>query len=580
MQKCCAWSTALAAALYCTLALAQEPKYRLTVEAPTKELRDLLNKGLQLARWQSDAQMTPELLRRLADEGVTEAREALAALGYFSALVSFSLDRDRTPWALTLHVEPGTRTTVRSVDIAFSGPGASDPEAASLRRQVQRNWLLRPGMPFTQSEWNDAKRDAVRRLASWRYANARIATSRARVDPETNSAALEVTLDSGPSYRFGGIEVRGTKRYPEALVTNLSPVREGATYDREVLDLYTRRLLETGYFAGGRVELAPDPAQADAAPVRASMIEGNSQNIETGISFNTDAGPRLEFSHRNVDIFDTAWRGRANLRLDKLTQEARYDLDSPPRPGARWWTAFTGAKHSIIQEEDNSEVALGLAHNWAGSGSPTALLVSAHAEEQRISGQALDHRHAVFFGFRFGFRDTDELVLPRRGYFGQLTAGFAPDALSTRGFQRVTGRGTVLVPLGRNDDLTLRAEGGLVVSRSREGIPSTFLFRTGGDQTVRGYDFESLGVRQGAAVLGGRYLAIGSVEYTHWFSPVWGLAAFADGGNAWDTDSFDPVLGVGGGARFRTPIGPVRVDLAYGEENSSWRLHFSVGFVF
>ncbi|HEV3008484.1 MAG TPA: POTRA domain-containing protein, partial [Burkholderiales bacterium] len=480
------------------MALAQEPepKYRLAVEAPTKELREMLSRGLQLARWQSDAQMTPELLRRLADEAVSEAREALAAQGYFSALVTYSIDRERTPWLVTLRVEPGTRTVVRSVELVFTGPGADDPEAADLRRLVRRDWLLRPGMPFTQPEWNEAKRAAARVAASWRYPAARIASSRARVDPASHSAVLEVTLDSGPPHRFGSVEVRGTKRYPEAVVSNLSPVRPGSTYDREVLDLYTRRLLETGYFAGGRVELAPDPGQADAAPVRASVIEGNSQNIETGISFNTDAGLRLELSHRNVDLFNTAWRGRTNVRLDQLTQEARYDLESPPRRGATWWSSFAGAKHSIIQEEENAELALGVAHNWAGSGAPTALLVSAHAEEQRISGAAIDHRHAVYFGFRVGFRNTDDLVLPRRGYFGSISAGGAPDALSTRGFQRGTARGTLLVPLGRIDDLQLRAEGGIVVARSREGIPSTFLFRTGGDQTVRGYDFESLGVRQ------------------------------------------------------------------------------------
>jgi translocation and assembly module TamA len=567
----------------CTLALAEEPgpKYRLSVEAPTKELREMLSKGLQVARWQDDPQMTPELLRRLADEALREAREALAAQGYFSALVSFSLDRDRTPWALTLHVEPGACTLVRAVEVSFTGPGAADPEAARLRRRVQREWLLRPGMPFTQEAWNEAKREAVRRFASWRYAAARIAASRARVDPETNSAALEITLDSGPPFQFGSVAVSGTKRYPAEVAGNLSPVRPGRTYDREVLALYTRRLLETGYFAGGRADLAPDASpDGGSAPVRAAVIEGNSQHFEGGVSYNTDAGPRLELSHRNVDLFDTAWRGKSTLRLDQLTQEARYDLDSPPRRGAKWWSTGLSAKNSIIQEEENTELAFGVAHNWAGWGSPTALLASAHAEEQRISGQAADHRHAVYFGFRVGFRDTDELVLPRRGYFGQVTAGGAPDALSTRGFQRATARATALAPLARNDDLQLRAEGGIVVARSRQGIPSAFLFRTGGDQTVRGYAFESLGVRQGDAVLGGRYLAIGSVEYTHWFGPAWGLAAFVDGGNAWDTGDFLPVFGYGGGARFRTPIGPVRVDVAYGDESKSWRLHFSVGFVF
>jgi translocation and assembly module TamA len=445
---------------------------------------------------------------------------------------------------------------------------------------VQREWLLRPGMPFTQEAWIEAKNDAVRKLASWRYAAARLEASRARVDRDAHEAALEVTLDTGAAYVFGGVEVRGPKRYPHEAVANLSPVRSGSTYDRQVLELYTRRLLETGYFASARAELLPDARDEAGAPVRVSVIEGDSQNFEGGVSYNTDAGPRLELSHRNVDLFDSAWRGKSTLRLDQLTQEVRYDLDSPPRRNATWWSAFTGARASTVQNEDNEELAIGVAHNWAGRGSPSAVLVSLHAEEQSVSGQPTDHRHAVFFGARYGFRNTDDIVLPRRGYFGQLTLGAAPDALATRGFQRATARAALLVPLGRDDDLQLRAESGVVIARARDGIPSTFLFRTGGDQTIRGYDFESLGVRQGDAVLGGRYLAIGSIEYTHWFGPAWGLAAFVDSGNAWDTGDFLPVLGVGGGARFRTPIGPIRVDVAYGDEVRSWRLHFSVGFVF
>jgi translocation and assembly module TamA len=568
--------------LACGVALAQkpEPKYRLTVEAPTKDLRELLSKGLQLARWQDDPQMTPELLRRLADEAVVEARQALAADGYFSALVSYSIDRDVTPWSVVIYVEPGTRATVRGFEITFTGPATDDPEAAKLLRQVRSEWLLRPGMPFTQQAWNEAKREAVRKLASWRYARARIASSRARVDAEANTALLEVTLDSGPPFVFGDVSVRGADRYPAAITANLSPVEPATTYDREVLELYTRRLLEPGYFAGARVELEPENVADGRAPVRASVIEGNSQNIEGGVSFTTDRGVRLEAAHRNVDLFDSAWRGRSAFRWDELTQEARYELDAPPLPGARWWNGFAAVKNELIQNEENFELSGGIAHNWAGKGSPVSIFVSGHLEEQQVSGQRVDNRQAVFFGFRVGFRETDAVVLPRRGYFGQFTGGVAPENLSTQHFVRGTGRVTLLVPLGRNDDLTLRAEGGVVVADSREGIPSTFLFRTGGDQTVRGYDFESLGVQQGDAVVGGRYLGIGSVEYTHWFSPLWGLAAFVDAGNAWDTGDFDPAFGIGGGVRFRTPIGPVRADVAYGERVESWRLHFSVGFVF
>jgi translocation and assembly module TamA len=559
-----------------------EVKYRVVIQAEPKELRELLQKGLLLERWQTDALMTPELLRRLADEAVAEATEAAAAQGYFSARVSYTLERDSEPWRILVQVLPGERTYVSAAELTFAGPGASDPELAALISQVRREWLLRPGMPFTQAAWDEAKRDAVRRLSSWRYAAARISSSRADVDPDTRSARLALTLDSGPPFRIGAVEVRGNKRYADQLIANSNPTKPGDTYDRAALALYAQRLMQTGYFASARVDVTPDPNQADAAPLRATVIEGSSQQIETGISFNTDAGLRLEVNHRNVDVYDTAWRSRNVLRVDGETQDVRFDLDTPPQPGGTWRNHFIGARHSTVQNEDNTILSGGLAYNWPGkAGSPSAVLVTATFEEERLPDTAPDYRHAVFFGFRHGFRKTDDLVLPRRGYFGNVTAGGAPSLLATQQFARFTGSGTLLFVLSRTNDLMLRGEAGVVVAPTREGIPSIYLFRTGGDQTVRGYAFESLGVQRGTAVVGGRYLLIGSAEVTHWMSETWGLAAFVDAGNAWDTaGKYDPALGTGIGARFRTPIGPVRMDVAYGEEAKAVRLHFSVGFVF
>jgi translocation and assembly module TamA len=127
----------------------------------------------------------------------------------------------------------------------------------------------------------------------------------------------------------------------------------------------------------------------------------------------------------------------------------------------------------------------------------------------------------------------------------------------------------------------VRAEGGAVLAGSRTGVPSTLLFRTGGETTVRGYKFESLGVQDGQATVGGRYFAIGSVEVTHWFNSAWGVAAFVDGGNAVDQlHDFKIAWGYGLGARIRTPIGPFRFDLAYGQESRQVRLQFSVGVSF
>jgi len=556
-------------------------RYNVEIDAP-KELRELLREGLQLERWQSDAQMTPELLRRLADEAVAEATQAAAAQGYFSARVSYALDRDTTPWRIQLHVDPGERTSVGAVDIQFSGPvlSDSDPKAAALLARVRNEWLLRPGMPFTQAAWEDAKRDAARKLSSWRYAAARITASRAEVDPKALSARLSITLESGPAYRIGTVQVRGNRRYSDRLIENLNPTRPGDTYDRQELALYVQRLMQTGYFASARVDAMTDGAQTEAAPLQATVIEGSTQQLETGLSFNTDVGPRLELNYRDVDVKDTAWRWRNQFRFDGETQEARTDIDTPPRAGATWFNLFGSAKHTTVQNEENTIMSTGLSYNWAGAGAPSSLGVVATFEEQRLPDTAPDHRSAVFFGLRKGFRNTDDLILPRRGFFGNITAGGAPAALATQQFARFTGAATALFPLGRSDDLTLRTEAGVVIAPTREGIPSSYLFRTGGDQTVRGYAFESLGVQRGTAIVGGRYLLIGSAEVTHWVTETWGLAVFADAGNAWDDGPYEPVLGTGVGARLRTPIGPVRVDVAYGEETKAWRLHFSIGFVF
>jgi translocation and assembly module TamA len=145
----------------------------------------------------------------------------------------------------------------------------------------------------------------------------------------------------------------------------------------------------------------------------------------------------------------------------------------------------------------------------------------------------------------------------------------------------VTAAASLLYPIGRQGDFLLRAQAGSVIAENREGVPTTFLFRTGGDQTVRGYAFESLGVQQGSAIVGGRRLLVAGAEYTHWIGENWGLAGFVDAGDAWDKGlDYNPAIGYGVGGRFRTPIGPIRGDLAYGERTNQFRIHFSVGYTF
>ena len=572
---------AAAALLVCQALLAQEVSYRVEVEAP-RDIAAILRKGLSLQRWQNDPQMTAERVHRLVEEAEKEAREVAATEGYFSPQVEVRIDEAQTPWRISVTVEVGERTRVAEVELRFTGPAAQDAEAQALFKRVRDHWRLRRGEPFRQAEWDAAKREAAAELASWRYAAARVADSRATIDPDKREARLEVELASGPAFRFGEVRVTGLKRYADAVAENLSPVRAGATYDRDLVLAYQRRLLETGYFASVQADIDTHPLLADAAPLRVAVIEASTQHVEAGVGYSTDGGPRAELRYSNQDVFDSAWRFRSALRADQILQQLQLDLDAPPKPGARWNSVFARARQTDIQNETTRELAAGVSHNRYVGISPIAFIVSAHLEEQRVGGDPTDNRHAVYFGHRRTFRRTDDLLLPRAGYLASAELGGSPPGLATQEFLRFVASVSLLMPVGRYvGDLLIRGQVGSVVAETRQGIPTTFLFRTGGDQTVRGYEFESLGIQQGDAIVGGRRLAVGSMEYTHWIGENWGAAAFVDIGNAWDEGlSFDPALGYGVGGRFRTPIGPIRADLAYGEKTGQFRIHFSVGYTF
>jgi translocation and assembly module TamA len=136
-------------------------------------------------------------------------------------------------------------------------------------------------------------------------------------------------------------------------------------------------------------------------------------------------------------------------------------------------------------------------------------------------------------------------------------------------------------PLSRLWSLNGRAEAGAVIAGDRADIPSELLFRPGGDTTVRGYAFESLGLKRGDAILPVRYYTVASIEVTRWINDSLGIATFVDVGNAFDEIAdFHLAQGYGIGARVRTPIGPFRLDVAYGEQSRQVRLHFSVGIAF
>jgi translocation and assembly module TamA len=280
-------------------------------------------------------------------------------------------------------------------------------------------------------------------------------------------------------------------------------------------------------------------------------------------------------------MFDRAWRLRPRLSLNEVEQQLNIALDTPPKPGGVWNTYSTRLTRRDNQGEVTLEAMAGYAYNWGLESTPSQLTLSAHFENQQIAGSTTENNYAVFAGYRKTFRTTDDIVSPRRGVLGTAEIGVSVPGVSSQEFIRARTKVNWLIPLSLKGDLLLRGEAGVVLASSRQGVVSSFLFKTGGDQSIRGYAFESIGVPQGEAIVGGRYLVLASAEYTHWVTQTLGAAAFIDAGDAFDSmGAFDTAVGVGVGVRWRSPIGPFRADVAYGARTDQIRLHFSVGYSF
>ena len=553
------------------------------LQAP-EAVRELLSRHLPLAEGESadqppDAASRAALERRLRQE----AGELLATAGYFSPQLSFGEGSDG---ALLLRVDPGQQAKIGSVQIELRGALADD-----RRRQLIDGWTLPSGAAFRQSAWDDAKQGLLRELLAVDHAGARLLSSRADVEVDAARVNLRLVYDAGPRYRYGELCVSGLARYPASLVERFAEkLRPGAPYRRDDLLGAQAALQNSVYFASASVELAPvaDVAAADDAtaeetlPVLVSVRERAPFRVALGAGVSSNTGARVEANFHNSDLFNRAWELNTGVRLEQLRQSAYADVFLPPDRAQRRDSLGVLVDQSDIQGLAIEQVAFAAARQEKIGAIEQRLGLSWQHERQTPEGAEATINRALTATVGWLWRYADDPLDPAEGIVAQLQLGVAAKALlSDQDFLRSYFRYSQGIPLGHSDSVLLRGEVGVTAAPSRQGIPQDYLFRAGGSNSVRGYAYQSLGVQDGAATLGGRYLLTLSAEYTHWFDSRWGVATFVDGGNAADDrDLLTLALGYGLGARWRSPAGPLAVDLAWGQRDQQLRVHFSLAVPF
>ena len=570
------------APLWAAPAAAQEPAvaWRIELEAPD-DVRPLLEEHLDVYRYRNRPGVDTAMLQRLVARSVPDAQALLATAGYFSPQVQAlsAPSDDGTATVVRILVTAGPAARVSAADIKITGTITADPAEATRVAQVSQRWRLQPGTSFRQTAWDDAKEALLREFVFDGYPAARLTASTAEVNPETAQVLISVNLDSGPLFRFGSTRIEGLQRYPQQLVANLQHFQAGQRYSHEAVVRYQTELQASGFFRSASVSVDTDPTQAQSATVLVRVVENPEKKVDFGVGFSTDTGPRAEAQFTHYNTFQPGWQGSTKLRLDSKEQTFNGELALTPETSG--WRNRLGAEavHSDIENLINRRYGLTAQRAWRTPEREHDWALKFQVEEQSLTGGPVDNLNALTLNYSWTRRDVDDLLRPRRGHLLNLQLGGASESLlSTRSFARAYARGLQIVPVGRNDRIHLRGEFGAVWAQAREGIPTEFLFRAGGDQSVRGYDYQSLGVEQGASIVGGRFLGVGTIEYQHDFTPQWGGALFVDGGNAADSPSeLRPVYSYGAGIRMITPAGALNLDVAKPQENGKVRFHFTLG---
>ncbi len=569
---------------------------RLEIDAPGP-LKALLERHLDLVRLGSlgGDDIDDTEWARLIDASPTQVRDLLQTEGYFAPVVRI----ERTPGRgnnerdlVRLSVDPGPRARISRVTIeaegeleraATAGDGYGEATLAALRKE----WELPVGAEFRNAGWSDAKAAALSRLRSAGYASAVWAGTGAAVDAAKNEVRLFLVVDSGPLYRLGPLQIEGLVAQDAETVRNLAYTRGGVPVTESLLLDFQERLQKSGLFETVAVTLEPDVSQAAAAPVTVRVRETPLQSYTFGVGVSANTGPRFSVEQQLRRPFGLPVSSSLKIEIGQKRQA--WDGELSTRADERLYRNLLGA--AVERLRSDSDVVLSQRVRLGRTQDTQRIERLGFVEWERSSrrtnaGERAD-AVAVSLNFHGGWRDLDSVVLPTTGetLSAQLGIGRSHGTDAKTGiFGRTYGRLTVYRPLGRTLYGQARLEVGRVFLEPGMVVPESLRWRAGGDESVRGYSYRELGPVVDGAVGSGETILTGSLELARPITaamPSLLGAIFVDGGNAATSfGQLEPVYGYGFGVRWRSPVGPLRIDLAWAQNVSTPRLHFSIGIAF
>lgn len=555
-------------------------------EAPVIEVRfkgvdgavkDNVAATVTLYRQRQEA-ATESRVRFLHRRAPDEIRQAMRVFGYYAPEVSAELEETEDGWLAVYHIEPGEPVTIEEIDITITGAGADSRDFRKLRED--NPFVI--GQRLEHQTYSDYKNRLSRRARELGYFEAGFLTHTLRVNPDKRRAAIILEFDTGPRYRYGAISFNETP-FSDEFLRNYIPFKEGEPYSSRGPLKLREALLNSDMFS--TVEVRPDETAGDEleVPVEVRLEPRKPHRYSAGVGFATDTGPRLSLGWNARYLNERGHQFSSELQVSPVTSNLTgtylmpYFRNRPADIGLR-----TALKNEDTDTSNSRSGQATLFQNRTRWGWNETLSTSYLVEDFKIAGESERNTSKLLIpGVSWWKSWSDDPVYARRG--GRLSLdikGAAEPLLSDTSFFQARIAGKYVRALGFRNRLLARLELGATGITDFDNLPASLRFYAGGDNSVRGYDYQSLGPEDdNGNVIGGRYLIVGSIEYEQFVYKNYGVAAFVDFGNAVN-DLSDPLeVGTGVGVRWLSPVGLIKLDVAAGitADDTPIRLHFSLG---
>jgi translocation and assembly module TamA len=524
----------------------------------------------------ADCDIPPWQLRRLLAEAPLQINEGLEALGFYLAQIDIADVPKEACWHKTISIDPGKPTLYRNVNVQLTGEGKND---AAYERLIAR------AAPKTDAVVNHGNyeqfKQSLQSLATQHgYFDARFVTAGVTIDETLRYADLNVEFDTGPRYRFGDVRIDSSALTDE-LFGVLTTIKQGSAFDANTIAATHRNFLESGYFSYVNINADPELATDHVIPVNIEAAAAKTRVYTGGLGFATDVGPRFRLNYRNRRINRRGHTLNGQLLASPVQSLLGIEYRIPEGDDRRDVLVFSSSVED--QDTDTSEFTsfeTGLRRTRALDSGWLRTLALDWRREDFTVGDQTDVSTLLLPSINFWRGTVTTSARPKNAWRLSMDVRGTSDAIgSDTSFVQVEARARYIRSLNSRARLLTRLHLGATAKDQRDALPPSLRFFAGGDNSVRGYGFQTIGpTDEEGTVVGGSILLVGSLEFDYQLNDRWAVAAFVDSGSASQRDALDFNTGVGFGIRRLTPVGPLRIDLAAPLDlDRSVRLHFSIG---